>query len=229
VFDLEKRPDVRFMKSTFIDNPFISIQEKNKILSYDPKNEINVINGTADDYMWNVYGLGVRKSPEGLIFPNVKIIEALPLEYESEYFGIDFGFTNDPTAIVQIRKQHNNLYAKLLCYTPIDNALLLSQVLEKIGNNTYWADSSDGEQGMIGSMRRFGFNVYAAKKYAGSIKTGIDIMKRYNLHVCKDVNAEKEVNNYKWRTINNIALNEPIDKYNHFWDAFRYAAMSNLM
>jgi PBSX family phage terminase large subunit len=230
IFDLEKRPDVKFVRSTLLDNPFIPKYQKIKILSYDPNNEQNIINGTADDYMWKVYGLGLRASPEGLIFNNVTLIDNLPENYDAEYWGIDFGFTQDPTAIVQVRKVGNNLYAKLHCYTPIDNAILLSQVIDKIGkNNVYWCDSSDGEQGMITSLRRLGYSTFAVRKYPGSIKTGIDILKRYKLHVVRDVNAEKEINNYKWRTINGISLNEPIDKFNHFWDGFRYAVMSNLI
>lgn len=227
IFELEKRPDVKFVRSTFIDNPFISKNEKTKILSYEP-NEINILNGTADDYMWQVYGLGLRSSPEGLVFKNVTIIDQLPENYESEWFGIDFGFTHDPTAIVQVRKQGNNLYAKLLIYKPIDNGLLLSQIVEQIGKqHIYWADTADGEEGMISSLRRYGFSVYPVNKYPGSIKTGIDIMKRFKLHVVRDVDAQKEINNYKWRKINGISLNEPIDAFNHFWDAFRYAVMSN--
>lgn len=57
-----KRPDVSLFHSTFLDNPNISPKEKNKILSYDPTNEANVRSGTADDYMWRVYGLGLRGS-----------------------------------------------------------------------------------------------------------------------------------------------------------------------
>lgn len=226
VFDLEKRDDVMFVKSTFLDNPFISKHEKNKILSYDPDNPVNIANGTADDYMWKVYGLGLRASPEGLVFNHVSIIDSLPETYDSEFWGIDFGYTNDPTAVVQVRRAGNNLYAKLHVYTPIDNAFTLGEVLKKLDPKAnYFADSADPL--MIASLRRLGLSVFATSKFPGSIKAGIDIMKRYKLHVVKDVDAQKEVNNYKWKMINGISLNEPVDQFNHFWDAFRYAVMSN--
>jgi PBSX family phage terminase large subunit len=227
VFDLEKRPDVLFIKTTFLDNPYVPAQQKKKILSYEP-NEENIRLGTADDYMWKVYGMGLRSSPEGLIFPNVQIIDALPEEYDSEFYGLDFGFTIDPTAITQIRRTGNNLYAKLRTYTPIDNANTLSELIMKIDPNAYYhADSAD--LGMIASIRRAGISIFPVVKYPGSIKTGIDVLKRYKLHVVRDPDAVKEVNNYKWRTINGISLNEPIDKFNHFWDSFRYGVMSNCM
>ena len=71
------RDDVAFLKTTFRDNPFISDSEKKKILSYEPT-QYNIDQGTADDYMWNVYGLGLRSSPEGLIFQHVTWIQAIP-------------------------------------------------------------------------------------------------------------------------------------------------------
>jgi len=228
VFDLEKRDDVVFVKTTFLDNPFVPPAQKKKILSYDPSNPVNIEQGTADDYMWKVYGLGLRASPEGLVFPNVKFIDKLPEEYDSEYFGIDFGYTNDPTAIVRARRKGNNLYSKLHVYTPIDNANLLGEVIQKIeAKGQYAADSSDGV--MIASLRRMGLNVFAAPCPGGSIKMGIDILKRFNLYIVKDRDAEREANNYKWRTINGISLNEPIDKFNHFWDALRYIGLSFLV
>ena len=227
VFDLEKRPDVLFVKTTFLDNPYVPALQKKKILSYEP-NEENIRNGTADDYMWKVYGLGTRSSPEGLIFPNVEIIDELPEDYESEYYGIDFGFTIDPTAITQVRAKGKDAYIKLLTYTPIDNAVTLHDVISKINKDgTYHTDSADN--GMIASLRRMGISIYPAPKFPGSIKIGIDIMKRFKLHVVRDPDAMKEVNNYKWRTINGISLNEPIDKYNHFFDSARYVFLANFV
>ena len=226
VFDLEKRPDVMFVHSTMLDNPFIPLQQKLKILSYDPSNPVNIENGTADDFMWKVYGLGLRASPQGLVFPNVRYLDELPEDYDVEWYGIDFGYTNDPTAIVQVRKSGMNIYAKLRTYTPIDNPETLAEVLKKINPvGLYYADSAD--PGLIASLRRTGLSVYPTAKYPGSIKMGISIMKKYKIHVVKDPDVTKEVNNYKWKEINGITLNEPIDAFNHFWDGFRYAVMSN--
>lgn len=225
IFDLEKRPDVMFVKSTFLDNPYVPEQQKLKILSYEPTPE-NIARGTADDYMWKVYGLGLRASPEGLIFPSVTMIDELPQAYDNEWFGVDFGHTVDPTAIVRVRRSGMNLYAKLHTYTPLDNPDTLTEVCNKIQpEGNYFADSA--ENILIAKIRRNGVKIFPVTKGPGSIKAGIDIMKCYKLHVVRDPDAQREVNNYKWRMINGISLNEPVDAYNHFWDAFRYAVMFN--
>lgn len=225
IFDLEKRPDVLFVKTTFLDNPFISKHEKSKILSYDPGNPENVVNGTADDYMWKVYGLGLRASPEGLVYPNVKWIDKLPDDYEKEFYGVDWGYTIDPTAIVRIRISGRNLYAKLLTYTPIESDEECLEVIRKIDDKgEYWADSENLTR--IAHIRRGGISIFPAK--TKNIKFGIGKVKNFNIHLVRDPSAKKEADNYKWRMIDGIQLNEPVDKHNHMWDAIRYGAVSNI-
>lgn len=210
----------------YIHTSYLDVNQK-----YIPKNiirdyeKLKVEN--IDEYNNIVLG-GWIKNPEGQIFTNIEIIEKLPESYESVYFGLDFGYITDCTAITETRKSGNNLYIQSHCYTQIDNAFDLYEVICAIDKEAvYWADSAD--PGMIGSLRRMGLNIYAVKKYAGSVKTGIDIMKRYKLHVVKDANFLSEINNYTWKKVNGITLNEPIDKYNHNFDSCRYAIMSNLM
>jgi PBSX family phage terminase large subunit len=228
LFKYEAHPNCLFTHSTIRDNKHAPIEVLNDLLACDPNNPINVANGTVDEFRWKVYYLGLRCSPEGLIFDKVTLIDYLPESYDSEYWGIDFGFTNHPTAVVQVRKIGNNLYAKLHTYTPIDEPNVLAQILLQLGKeNIYWADSADGEIGMINQLRKYGIIIYGAKKPPGSIKAGITILKNHKIHVVRDYNAEKEINNYKFKTINGFNLNEPIDKFNHFWDAFRYAVVSN--
>ena len=89
------RKDLAFLKTTFIDNPYISANEKRKILSYEPT-PANIQQGTADDYLWNVYGLGLRSAPEGLIFQHVTWLNEFPKNIEKIYFGSDIGKTNSP-------------------------------------------------------------------------------------------------------------------------------------
>jgi PBSX family phage terminase large subunit len=224
IFDLEKRSDVIFLKSTFLDNPYIPINQKIKILSYDPGNPVNVANGTADDYMWKVYGLGERASPEGLIYPSVTWIDALPEDYESEFYGTDWGYTIDPTAIVKIRLSGRNLYAKLLTYTPIESDDDCTEVIKKIDPiGIYHADSENLVR--IATIRRADINIVPAMNK--KIKFGISQVKNFKIHIVRDPDAKKEVNNYKWRSINGIQLNEPVDKYNHMWDAIRYGIVNN--
>jgi PBSX family phage terminase large subunit len=222
-----RRPDVGFLKSTFFDNPYISNLEKNKILSYEPTSE-NIANGTADDYMWKVYGLGERCAPSGVIFPNVVWIESFPESVERIFYGMDFGYTKDPTAVVKCGINGRNLYLENKFYTPVDNAITLGEILSKIITKTdiCWCDSAD--PGMIVDLKKQGFMCFAAKKFAGCIVYRNDIIKRYKIHIVKDHDFRKEQENYRYRVINGIELNEPVDEFNHLWDAAGYAAQHEL-
>jgi PBSX family phage terminase large subunit len=84
------RDDVAFLKTTFLDNPFISKTEKDKILGYEdtPRNRAN---GTVDTYMWDVYGMGKRAARIGLIFPNITWIDRFPENVDHVVYGMDFG------------------------------------------------------------------------------------------------------------------------------------------
>ena len=221
-----RRSDIVFLKTTFLDNPFISEPEKRKILSYEP-NEKNIREGTADEYMWKVYGLGERSARLGLIYPDVEWIDRFPDNIERVFFGMDFGYTNDPTAIVRIGVNGYNLYLSCEYYAPTPTFEILKPIYKAIVKDEQhcWADSAD--PAMIGDFRRGGMLVFGVNKKLG-IKYGIDLMKRYKIHIVRSEPARKEQENYTWMEINGILINEPIDKYNHFWDAARYGCMSEL-
>jgi len=220
------RPDVRVFKSTFDDNPKISPQERTKILSYEP-NTANQKAGTADGYMWKVYGLGERAAMEGLIFPNVTWIDDFPQDIELISYGLDFGYTQDPTALVRVGRNGMNLFIQKLIYVPIDNANDLADTIKQVMPETAFVYCDSADPGMIASLRVRKINALIAKKYSGSVKDGIDILKRFKLHLVRDKDLRKEQENYKYRYISGIALNEPEDKFNHCWDAARYATQSH--
>ncbi len=225
-FELEKRNDVRFLKTNFNDNPHISANEKKKIKSYEPTTE-NIKHGTADEYMWKVYGMGERAALEGLIFGDVTYIDEFP-ELEKVVYGMDFGYTNSPSTIVKVGKEGNNLYLENCFYAPTENVNILQEPLRKIigVNDRCWADSADPV--MIAALQRAGLKVYAAGKPKGSIKAGIDFIKGHKIHIVKDYQFKREQENYKWKEIGGIKLNEPIDAYNHLWDATRYPCFMEL-
>jgi PBSX family phage terminase large subunit len=219
------RPDVKLFHSSFRDNPHISKAELSKILSYEPT-AANIKAGTADDYMWKVYGLGERAAPEGLIFQNVTWIDSFPENIEIINYGLDFGYTNSPTALCKVGRDGMNLYLEKIIYQPIDNSELLGQMMKAtIGDCSTWADSAD--PGMISDLRnRHALRVLAVKKFPGSIEYGINLLKRFKLHIVRDADFQREQANYRWRMVNGIKLNEPIDDFNHLWDAARYAVIS---
>lgn len=220
-----ERDDVGFLKTTFLDNPFISPAERSKILSYEetPRNRAN---GTVDRYMWDVYGLGLRSARVGLIFPHVTWIDKFPENQDHVTYGMDFGYTNHPSAIGKVCVIGNDLFLEKLLYQPTEDFSILQPYYDAIvGHDSHcWADSAD--PGMIADFRRMGYNVFGVNKFKGSVKWGIDMMKRYNIHIVLSPEARKEQENYCWAEINGILLNEPNDSFNHLWDCWRYAVMS---
>ena len=220
------RPDVTFLKTTFRDNPFISDSEKRKILSFEPTQH-NIQQGTADDYMWNVYGLGLRSAPEGLIFQHVTWIQAFPSNIEKIYYGSDIGKTNSPSTVVRVGVDGDKLYLEKLAYgpTPSPNEYIPMVRQSVPPGSVVWSDSA--EPGYISECRRAGLKVLGVHKFPGSINFGIALMKKYKIFIVDSPEFRKEQSNYKYRTINGIKLDEPIDDFNHIFDGIRYAVMSN--
>lgn len=246
---VEPRPDVELLRTTFLDNPYISKHEKDKILSYEPTHPedreiqkvedrrphpVNCKNGTADAYNWNVYGLGLRTAPEGLIFQYVNYIDEFPEEgIDRILWGLDFGYTNSPTALVKVgaNLKTRDLYLEKKIYTPIDNSGDLVKAIQAVtpweeSGFRIWADSAD--PGMIAKIQQAGIKAYGVKKFPGSIKYGIDTLKDFRLNIvdCPEWRTEQE--NYKFKEIQGIRLNEPVDDFNHLWDASRYAVQMEI-
>lgn len=231
-----KRPDVGFLRTTWRDNPFISTQEKQKILSYEPTAE-NIKNGTADDYMYKVYNQGMRGDPQGLIFKHVNWIDVWPLELPYSY-GMDFGFISDPTVIVKYFENATDIFIEYILYEPIDSPVALDDWANSSESNfnkmlPIVADSSDryisedkGTIQMVRDLANHGWNISKVKKDK-SIIYWLGSMKRKRINVVRSTNAKREFENYKYREINGIIVNEPIDKWNHGIDAARYRHMEN--
>lgn len=214
------RPDTKFFHSTCLQNPFLPQGQRKEILSYEPTPE-NIKNGTADDTMWKIYGLGLRTAIKGLIFPNVTWIDEMP-ELNLHY-GLDFGFTNDPTCLTIFGLESNNLYAKSLLYEPIDNAPALSDALDNLNiprHSPITADCSDryNDTEMVRELKNLGWNIKKVNKGKG-IVWRIGLLKKHKIHLVRDVNVKREQENYKWREINGISVNEPVDRYNHCFES----------
>lgn len=236
------RDDCTFIKSTYKDNPFLDPLIRQEIERLEPTPQ-NIAQGTADEVSWKIYGLGERAAHRGIIFSKVKIVRELPPkdDWKKCVYGLDFGFTNDPTSLSQLVLAHGELWLKQLIYkrglTNIINPHNPSQesiegMMLKLGipkNATIWADAAEPKS--IQDLKNSGwFNIGAAIKGPDSIINGINTILRYNVNLTEDsVDAIKEKNNYKWKEDRSgNATNEPIDMWNHFWDSVRYAAIMEL-
>lgn len=226
-----KRDDTCFMHSTMLDNAFLPENSRRKLLSYEPTDE-NYAKGTADKNKWEIYGLGIRAKLEGVVFENwdtVKIIPEAAKEKHQRY-GLDFGYTNDPTCLVDVYWRGNDIWADELIYeTNLTNPQIGKRIIQH-GLKRVKGYGDSAEPKSIKEIHNMGINIHAVVKGADSIKNGIDTLKRYKIHITeRSVNAIKEARNYKWmQDKNEKYLNQPIDDFNHFWDAFRYVALMDL-
>ena len=143
---------------------------------------------------------------------------------------MDFGYSNDPSTLISIYSQEHNLYIKEHLYrtqmTTVDIHNFLKD--EQLLNNPIYADSS--EPRLIRELRTMGHNIFPSKKGKDSINAGIDLLKRYKIHILSSsINAIGEFRNYKWTEDKSGRLtNIPEDKHNHIIDPCRYATYSIL-
>lgn len=218
--NLINQPDVQLLISNYTDNPFLDDAIKKKIeqLQYD------------DPELWKVYGLGLTGKIEGLIFRNYHIVNGIPHDATLIANGLDFGFTNDVSACVQVYKQDGELWIREVIYeNGLTNPDIASKLkFEGIGRNEdIVADSSEPKS--IQEIANEGFNIEGALKGPDSIKLSIDILKRYRLNITNDsAGLKKEIKSYKWKSKNGKTLNEPVDFNNHAIDALRYVALNKL-
>ena len=144
---------------------------------------------------------------------------------------MDFGFTNDPTTLVEMWKDGDTLYLNELLYdTNLTNSDIASKLREYNIDRYTEIIADSAEPKSIEEISRMGFNIKPAIKGPDSINNGIDILKRHRLCVTKDsTNLIMELRRYKWITDKNgNKLNKPIESFNHALDAIRYVALNKL-
>ena len=182
-----------------------------------------------DKSWWRVYGQGLVGVLEGQIYQNFTLVDSLPDPAGfTETYGLDFGFTNDPTAIVHclIHTGRKEIWLDEVCYQRgLDNgmiaALLKQQGLRSSGGPVVYADCAEPKS--ISEINSYGLNVLKSDKGA-KIKDQALWINGFRLFVTKrSVNLTKELRNYQWqKKADGTLTNEPVDIWNHACDAFRY-------
>jgi phage terminase large subunit len=181
---------------------------------------------------WKVYGLGEVGVVDGVIFENWEIVKQIPETAELLGYGLDFGFTNDPTALISVYRFNSELYVKELIYktrlTNNDIVNLMTQ-LEVDKYKDIIADSAEPKS--IEDIYRGGFrNIYGAKKGPDSIRNSIDKLQRYKINITESsTNLIKEFRGYVWtKDKNGNQTGEPIGINDHGIAALRYFALNKL-
>jgi len=217
---VKTREDAEFHITTYLNNPFL----EDSIVK-----EIELLKQTDENY-WRVYGLGEVGSGKSIIF-RTNLIDKIPDNARFISYGMDFGYTNDPTTLIAIYIHDTNLYFDEKIYrTNMTNQDIANELgrLEIGRRDEIYADS--GEPKSIEEIYRMGWNIKPATKGRDSVNIGIDMLKRYALHVTKEsTNTIKEFRNYKWKEDKNgVVLNTPVDMFNHSIDAIRYGCYTKL-
>lgn len=183
--------------------------------------------------LWQIYGLELQTQVEGLVFRNVDVVERIPeTGYRRRRFvGVDFGYTNDPTAIVAvlIEEETKTLYIDELCYR---TSMLTSDIVAELkpqGLTKVISESADPR--LVQEIYRAGINIHPVVKYPGSIEAGITKMQEYKLVITKrSTDVIKEFHNYTYQQDKEGKwLNKPVDVWNHAIDAIRYVVMSEIL
>lgn len=214
-YDILKEKTSILIKSTYKDNPFLTEEQVKYI-----ENLINV-----DEYYYKIYTLGERVKPTETIFKNINFYDVLP-ENTIKMYGVDFGF-NDPSTIVEVNFYdtfgERRLYLKEILY---ESYLKPQEIVDRFNllikdkNTEIWADHRPE---YIDMLLDEGFNIKKAYK---DIKEGIGWLMNFKIYIhVNSKNIIKEFNTYKWKKVNDIVLDVPVDFMNHSIDATRYAAM----
>jgi len=211
------------IKSNYTDNPFLPETERNRI-------EMRV---SRDENFKRIHFDCEYGVTEGIIFSNWYQIDRIPQELEEKaIYGLDFGFTNDPSALIKTIEVGDAFYVDELIY---QTGMLNSDIIRRFDSlglkknyDEIIADSAEPKS--IQEMCNAGYNVKGAVKGPDSIIKGIDTLLSKPIYVTKrSVNLIKELRAYSWAlNKDGNPTNKPIDAYCHAIDAIRYAVMHKI-
>ena len=227
-----------FITLTFEDNEYLADSEVKSILDYKAKGFFNTDLPTESIFgdgniknkywsnKWRVYGLGLVGNLDGIVFDNWDVIDSVPSGARLVGIGLDFGYTNDPSAAVEVYQYNGKRILNEIIYR---TGMLNGDIAKVLPKNTYiYADSAEPKS--IEEIRRTGVNIMPVTKGADSIMFGIQTMQTQEyLITSKSKNVINEFQKYIWqKDKRGDTQNKPIDKYNHAIDAIRYHEMMDI-
>jgi phage terminase large subunit len=223
VLEIPKIDNVEWIISTYRDNQFLS-----------PK-IIRAIESRRESHpeWYRVYGEGEWGELQDSIFTNWKQCKSMPKDARLLGFGLDFGFTNDPAALVELRIMDGELYFKEHLYETGLTNRDLSKKFEECGlvrgMDEIWADCAEPKS--IRELKDAGWLIRGASKGTDSVRKGIDLMKQYKINITEDsLNIIKDFRYYRWQRDKQTdkLINKPLAGWDHGTDAARYICMMKL-
>ena len=215
---LRQMQDCERFVTTYKDNPYI------------PKEMIKAIEDLqfTSPKKYLIYGKGEFAANEKAIY-KFDIVD----DFEADFvaFGLDWGYSQDPTAVVAVYKNGNDLYLEEVLY---ERGLVMNDIITALNkkdiDKSYeiWCDSSEPRS--VEELYRSGFNAKPVKKGPDSIKFGISVMQNYNIHILKSsTNLVNEMYAYQYASDKyGYTTDNPESGLDHLLDAARYVAMMKL-
>ena len=214
--DIKNKEDVDFLILTYKDNEGLS----NSIIK-------TIESRQGNKNWWLVYGLGQLGEAEGRIYKDWLLdVEEIPYEAKLERYGLDFGYSNDPTAIVAIYKYNNSFILDEVQYLKGLSNKQISDILLTQTKALIIADSAEPKS--IDEISGYGLSIISSQKGPGSVLQGIQYVQEQKISVTKrSLNLIKEYRNYLWMTDKDgKTINEPSPIFNHLLDSVRYGLES---
>ena len=240
--EVMKLPDAKRIITTYKDNEFL---DENIVKSIEKRKPVYNSSGelvSGNKMWWRVYGLGHTGKLEGVIFQNFEIVDKIDPHAKFQLYGLDFGFSNDPAALVAIWDHRGEIYLDEMIYEKgLTNVYMKEEKkrsslvgrfedlqIKKMGGKEDNSDviiADSAEPKSIEEIFRAGYDIRPAKKGQDSIKYGIDLMISKKIYITKrSVNLINEFRRYSWdKNKDGKTLNKPIDDWNHAIDGTRYA------
>jgi len=223
--EIPKRDRYKLIHSTYKDN---------ELLPAEVRREIEANKGTGN--WWRVYGLGLIGQVEGQVF-DFKVVDDMPDPAGFiETWGLDFGFTNDPTTVIRclVHTGRREIYADQLCWqagmtNPDIAAALKDYGIKGVGSGpTVWADCAEPKS--IEEVKRFGVNIKACDKRT-AVREQLQSLQPWTIYVTRrSVDLINEGRKYLFKQRpDGTWTNEPIDFFNHGIDALRYACYTGVI
>jgi phage terminase large subunit len=220
--ELKNEPDTDFVVLTYKDNEALD----KGIVREIEKNRLKGLTSSYWANWWNVYGLGEMGSLQGVVFSNWKQIDTIPTEARLLGYGVDFGYTADPTSIVEVYTYNGQRILNEICY---QTGLVNTEIAKKLQKNIIaYADSAEPKS--IEEIRRTDQLIKGVTKGLDSVNFGIQIMQSQEyLVTSQSTNLIKELRSYCWdKDRSGKQINKPIANFNHAIDAVRYHEMESL-
>ena len=210
---------VHINETTYLDNLFIDDDYK---MVLENKKLTNI-------RYYNIYALGNWGTAEGLVFSNVthRMIDKDEVRNLPCIQGLDFGYTNDPTAFHEsyIDEKKKRIFVYRGFYEKGMSNESIAEEVKALKCHRHKTTADSAEPKSIARLKTLGLNVIGARKGKDSVNTGIDFLLEYEIIVNAHlIEFKTEFDNYAWEVDKNKkATNKPCDDFNHFIDALRYS------